>query len=78
MGEIYTNATKDAAMAILGDFVLYEGTPGEQLLSFKPENCKQDYIIMVPQNDEWAGVIEKCYGEKEICSRELFYCFIHT
>lgn len=62
MGEIHTNATENAAMTILGDFVLYAGTSSEESLSFKPENCKQDCIIMVPQNDEWAGVIEKCYG----------------
>lgn len=49
MGEMYTNATEDAAMAILGDFILYAGTPSEQLLSFKPENCKQDYIIWFPR-----------------------------
>ena len=64
MGEIYTNAPEnDAAMAILGDFAFYAGKPSEKLLRFKPESCKQDFIIMVPQNDEWAELIEKCYGE---------------
>ena len=60
MGEIYTNSTKDAAMAILGDFAFFAGKPDEQLV----KGCKQDFIIMVPQNDEWARLIEKCYGEK--------------
>lgn len=64
MGEIHTNSTEDAAMAILGDFVFYAGRPSEELVKFKPESCKQDFIIMVPQNDAWAEVIEKCYGEK--------------
>lgn len=64
MGEIYTNSTEDAAMAILGDFAFYAGTPSEELLRFKPEGCGQDYIIMVPQNEEWAELIEKCYGDK--------------
>lgn len=65
MGEIYTNQPdNDAAMAILGDFAFVAGKPSEKLVRFKPESCKQDFIIMVPQNDEWADLIEKCYGEK--------------
>lgn len=64
MGEIYTNATEDAAMAILGDFAFYAGKPDEELIRFKPESCEQDFIIMVPENDEWACLIEKCYGKK--------------
>lgn len=64
MGEIYMNSTQDAAMAWLGDFAFFAGNPSEELVSFKPENCKQDFIIMVPQNEEWADVIEKCYGDK--------------
>lgn len=63
MGEIYTNSTEDAAMAILGDFAFYAGNPDEELIRFKPESCKQDFIIMVPQNDDWAELIEKCYGD---------------
>ena len=64
MGEIHTNTTEDAAMAILGDFAFYAGTPSEELVRFKPESCEQDFIIMVPQNDAWAAMIEKCYGDK--------------
>lgn len=64
MGEVHTNLSKDAAMAILGDFAFFSGNPDEELIRFKPESCKQDFIIMVPQNAEWAGLIEKCYGDK--------------
>lgn len=64
MGEIHTNKSGDAAMAILGDFSFYAGNPSEELIRFKPESCKQDFTIMVPQNDEWAEMIEKCYGDK--------------
>ena len=64
MGEIYTNDTNDAAMAILGDFAFYAGKPSEELIRFKPESCGQDFIIMVPQNDAWAELIKKCYGDK--------------
>lgn len=64
MGEIHTNLAEDAAMAILGDFAFYAGNPSEELVSFKPESCRQDFIIMVPQNNGWAELIEKCYGDK--------------
>lgn len=64
MGELYTNAEEDAAMAILADFAFYAGKPSEELVRLKPESCRQDFIIMVPQNDEWAKLIEMCYGEK--------------
>ncbi len=64
MGEIHTNAEEDAAMAILGDFAFYAGIPDEELIRFKPESSEQDFTIMVPQNEEWASLIEKCYGDK--------------
>ena len=64
MGEIHTNSAEDAAMAILGDFAFYAGNPSEELISLKPKSCKQDFIIMVPQNDAWAKMIEKCYRDK--------------
>lgn len=64
MGEIYANSTEDAALAILGDFVFLAGLPSEELVRLKPETCKQDFIIMVPQNDKWAELIEKCYTDK--------------
>ena len=64
MGEIHTNSEEDAAMAILGDFAFFAGKPSEKLIRLKPESCKQDFIIMIPQNDEWAELIEKCYRDK--------------
>jgi len=64
MGEIHTNKEKDAAMAILGDFVFFSGNPSEELVRFKPDSCKNDFIIMIPENDDWANLIEKCYGDK--------------
>lgn len=64
MGEIHTDKTADAAMAILGDFAFFAGKPSEELIMFKPESCRQDFIIMVPENDEWAKLIEKSYGDK--------------
>lgn len=62
MGEIYANTNEDGAMALLGDFAFFAGKPCEELVRFKPKGCNQDFIIMVPQSEEWAKLIEKCYG----------------
>lgn len=66
MGEIYgeSDVKPLSAMSILGDFAFFGGEPNKELLMYKPESCKQDFIIMVPQNEEWGKLIEECYGEK--------------
>lgn len=64
MGEIHINQAEDAAMAVVGDFAFYAGKPSEELVRLKPESYTEDFIVMVPQNEEWAKLIEKCYGDK--------------
>lgn len=64
MGKVYTSASGDAAVAKLGDFAFFAGNPSEELIQLKPEGWKQDFIIMVPQNEAWARLIEECYGDK--------------
>ncbi|MBE5926352.1 MAG: GNAT family N-acetyltransferase [Lachnospiraceae bacterium] len=64
MGEIHTNQAEDAAMAIVGDFAFYAGKPSEELVRLKPKSYTENFIVMVPQNEEWAKLIEKCYGDK--------------
>lgn len=65
MGRIYAEDlnTPASAMAILGDFCFFAGTPNRELVSYKPEDCTQDFIIIVPQTSEWAALIEKYYGQ---------------
>ncbi len=58
MGEVRVNTAQDAAVARLGDFAFFAGKPCEALFDFE-----MDFLIMVPQNDEWAQLIEACYGE---------------
>lgn len=66
MGEIYVDNQENplSAMAILGDFVFFAGKVNRELVLFKPDWCKQNFIIMVPQNEEWGKMIEDCYKEK--------------
>ncbi len=65
MGDIYTKDCKlpDAAMVILGDFCFFAGNPNAELVAYKPEDSNKSFIIMVPQNEAWAQLIEKQYGE---------------
>lgn len=66
MGKIYVTDREEplSAMVILGDFCFFAGQPDRELVSFKPDWRSSDFIIMVPQNGEWAEVIEEVYGEK--------------
>ncbi len=66
MGEIYGNSIEMplSAMAVLGDFCFFAGAPDEELVMYKPEGNTKNFIIMVPQNDNWASTIVQCYGDK--------------
>lgn len=66
MGRLYATAPEqpDAAMAILGDFCFLAGRPDRELVSYKPEWCRQDFIIMVPETSEWGNLIERVWRER--------------
>lgn len=70
MGEIYADDLENptSAVAILGDFTFFAGEPSEETVLHKPDWCTQNFMIMVPQNEKWAAVIEKCYGE---CAKKV-------
>ena len=74
MGDIYAEDAEnpDAAMVILGDFCFLAGTPSAELVAFKPTTYKKNYIIMVPENDTWAALIEKNY--KDGVAKKLPLC----
>lgn len=66
MGNIYAD-NEDApisAMAMLGDFAFLAGEANGELALYKPETCKQDFMIMVPRSEAWAQMLEACYGEQ--------------
>lgn len=61
MGSVFVS--QEAAAAYLGDLAFYTGTPCEELLRYKPD-AQSGFVIMVPENPEWAALLEKIYGEK--------------
>ncbi|WP_418463718.1 GNAT family N-acetyltransferase [Frisingicoccus sp.] len=54
-----------SACAYVGCFAFYAGEPDKKLLEHKPDG----FIIMVPQNEEWAHLIEKCLSNAKRISR---------
>ena len=66
MGSIYADDLEhpSSAMAFIADFIFLAGATNRELVSYKPGECVNDFVIMVPQNDSWARLIEQCYGEK--------------
>lgn len=66
MGNIYVDSLENplSAMAIIGDFCFFAGLPNEELVLYKPIECKNNFIIMVPQNDKWAELIAGAYGNR--------------
>lgn len=61
MGKIFVTdkAEPKSAMAFVGCFAFPAGEPSEELILGKPDG----FVIMVPQNDAWAELIEKCYPD---------------
>lgn len=69
MGDVYVEAAEKplSAGAMLNDFYFLGGEPSEALAGF--DGGKQ-FLIMVPQNEAWAKVIEKVWGDKALrCTR---------
>lgn len=66
MGEVYGDDAKnpECGAVILGDFTFFTGKPSEELVTFKPEDSEKDFMIMVPENDDWSRMIEECFGKK--------------
>lgn len=66
MGQLYVDDPERpaSALALLGDFAFFAGAPNRELALFKPEGLTQNFIIMTPQNDAWAEMIESCWGEQ--------------
>lgn len=66
MGKIYADDLNapTSAMAVIGDFTFFAGKPNTELISYKPGWCTQNFMIMVPQNEQWQNMIIHFYGEK--------------
>ncbi|MDY2628854.1 MAG: GNAT family N-acetyltransferase [Lachnospiraceae bacterium] len=73
MGEIYVNDTvngenPESAAAVLGDFCFLTGKPERNLVE---RDYGKDFLIMVPQNEDWSKLIESVWGSR--ASRRMRY-----
>lgn len=67
MGDIYVDSPENpgAAMAVLGDFCFFAGTADEALVKYRPKGG-QRFMIMIPQNRQWARLIEDVYQKAAV------------
>ena len=54
-----------SACAFVGCFAFYAGEVNEELVRNKPDG----FVIMTPQNEEWAEMIEKCFPDAKKVTR---------
>ena len=68
MGRAFTDNLKEpeSAQIIIGDFCFFAGAPKEELVKYKPEDFKSNFIIMVPKDEQWSLIIENVYREKSV------------
>ena len=59
MGKVFVTDLEnpESAFAFVGVFGFFAGEPDEELVRHKPEG----FVIFVPQNEEWAKLIERVY-----------------
>lgn len=65
-GAIYVRDTEktESAMALLGDFCFFAGKPDRGLVQFKPEGRIGAFILMIPPDEAWSGLIEEVYKKR--------------
>lgn len=66
MGNVHVDKEENpqSAMAVLGDFCFLAGKPDCTMFKKLPEYKKQGFIILVPQDEMWAELIEAYYGSR--------------
>ncbi|MDD6811512.1 MAG: GNAT family N-acetyltransferase [Lachnospiraceae bacterium] len=67
MGKVYVTDKENpkSAYAFIGCFSFYAGEPDKELVLNKPEG----FVIMTPQNEKWAGLIEECFPDAKRVTR---------
>lgn len=67
MGKIFVTDLEhpSSACAFVGCFAFYAGEVNEELVRNKPDG----FVIMTPQNEEWAEMIEKCFPDAKKVTR---------
>jgi len=66
MGELYvTDATAPrSAMALAAGFAFLAGEPEIAYLEWIGEHCPLEWMLLIPQNEDWSRVIRHRFGER--------------
>lgn len=75
MGMAWTDDMHNpqAGQIIIGDFCFYAGKPNRELVRNIPSSFSSEYILMIPQDEAWAELIEAVYQENQ--NRFVRYAF---
>ena len=67
MGKVFVTDTENpvSAFAFVGCFGFLAGVPDKELVLNKPEG----FVILAPQNEAWAALIEECYPSSKKVTR---------
>ena len=67
MGKVFVTDPENprSAFAFVGCFGFYAGEPDRELVKNKPDG----FVIMVPQNEGWASLIEECFPSAKRVTR---------
>ena len=67
MGKIYVTDLENpkSALAFAGCFGFFAGEPCRELVVNKPDG----FVILTPQNEAWAKLIEECFPSAKRCTR---------
>lgn len=67
MGRIWVTDRENprSAFAFVGCFGFFAGLPDRELVRHKPRG----FVIMIPQNEAWAALIESCYPSAKRITR---------
>lgn len=61
-----SDVSPKAAQLVIADFCFFAGEPSAELVKNCPPGRRSGFIIMIPQNGRWAGLIEDIYGENAV------------
>lgn len=66
MGDVYVDDEENPAIGavVLGDFTFLAGKPNRELTLWKPPAGEKNFMILVPECDDWNEMIEDCYGSR--------------
>ncbi len=66
MGNAWTDNIENpqSAQIVTGDFCFFAGKPDIELVKNVPESFPSKYILMIPENDAWAELIEQAYKDR--------------